>query len=268
MDKLPIYIMEPPLNLQRENKNFDIKILHSTIYISGCKGWLIGRKIENMYPNSIVLINTSKPLNCRDVLDNHTYHPIGIIAYGKGFFDTYLNPETQVIIIQFELFGGFNTAPIPAGIIPMEYNGLFSELFRQISKDSHYTNEILAIANLAAIGAKKTSEAKHCIVSDSIERNYKKPDFSLEKLCKETYMSRRKIQYILKDKNTSFLLELKTRRVKALKHMIDNANKDRKFSLSSVYNKAGFKSTTAANRDFFSVYGISISNYISTIKRS
>ncbi|WP_418114607.1 helix-turn-helix domain-containing protein [Vibrio scophthalmi] len=115
------------------------------------------------------------------------------------------------------------------------------------------------ISNLLKAGSYSNQMNSECIkISKAILEHSNDNKFNLSCLCNEVYMSKRKVQYILSDNNTSFKDLLLNSRVKMLKNTIDVGSSK---SLSVLVQECGFGSLNSANKAFNNHFGLSVSEY-------
>ncbi|MDK9782324.1 AraC family transcriptional regulator [Vibrio sp. B172a] len=140
------------------------------------------------------------------------------------------------------------------------YNGVITDVFKSISvKNNNTIYEIYAITNLvlaSSILTQKPKDLDYERIILAIKENACDEEYNLDKLCKHVFMSRRKVQYVLKEHDTSFLVELNNCRLDNLNTIL-LTTKNVKIDKAAI--TAGFKNASSANRLLKKRTGSSIS---------
>lgn len=257
---MSLLIKPPNTSLELIGNNHDVKSHFAYIYFTGFNGILEKKLVDYYHPGSLTIIR-NRAGGCFFEQNGWNSLHSGVIIFGRSF-DIKLNESSQVLIVSKEFFHGFCKVKIHPGIIANPYESLMVELFELIRIDDDSRNEIIAIANLAAMVAKK--KVAECDLIKIIKDNHLDSNFDLDRLCGLVHMSRRTVQYQLSKSGKSFSHELKKLRVMKLKEFIESSSG--KLKISSLAYRSGFKNPSAANRDFLILVGISIKEYISNIR--
>ncbi|MGL5266361.1 MAG: helix-turn-helix domain-containing protein [Plesiomonas shigelloides] len=245
-------------NAEVSESYLNVGVFHNGVFISGVRGSIDGDLIKRSMSDCIVVLSSQSPV---DVIgyDGHVInHPAGVICY-KAVKKIDINVHCKLFILRECVFNGLFSVEIPNGEIKNKYEGLMMSIFDSIDKNkTNLINESFAIANILAmsIGDTRTS----CLISMAMDDLYLDPLFNLDDLAKAVHMSRRKVQYILSEKETSFSNEIKRRRVAKVKSLIRQSN--RKMPMTYYANMAGFKNLNSATKSFMDVTGVSMKEYI------
>ncbi len=165
----------------------------------------------------------------------------------------------QYIFIRDDKFKCCPETLLRKKIIKNRYYFCIVYVFNGLKTSNKPTLEMRIISKLLKAGSYSNPVNLECIkISRVILEHSNDINFNLSCLCNEVYMSKRKVQYILSDNNTSFKDILLNARVKTLKNTINVGTSK---SLSALVQECGFGSLNSANKAFHNHYGLSVSEY-------
>lgn len=244
-----------------------INFFHGGMYISLANGVFNHEQVSRSFENYLVIIRSKKKIIIHPKHGADVFLPAGVVLCGGDVGVSLCS--AQVLIITPELFSNHLDIKFSNGIIDNPYEDITITLFDMVKTFESSINELLAIANLAAMATQKNNVEPKCRVLQDIKSNYLNQNYNLDILCQNVYLSRRKVQYILMAHGTSFSNELKRLRVLKIKSLIASVEKCsgsriKRFPYYSF--KSGFKSTMAAKRDFKIITGMDVNAYIKQLE--
>lgn len=250
-------------NLSEVSDCFSLEV-DNLLYFSGFSGVISSSVITRFYLEFIVVvINPIKKslfdTNSREYAGNNN----DLILHSGGY-NISINYSSQVLIVDQMFFRNINTPKFPSGLIEHVHDALIRRLFEAVKCSDRPVYEILALANIIGVDNYQTNINNQLIkIKKLIEDNSTSEGFNLGQLCGLMYMSKRKVQYILSDANTSFLELLNGYRIEDLRALL---LKEPITATDILVDKAGFNNQITANRLFKRKLGVSISEFKRSVR--
>ncbi|AAW87946.1 hypothetical protein VF_A0876 [Aliivibrio fischeri ES114] len=233
------------------------------LYFSGFSGIIKDEEIKKSGRNCLILVNEIEKNSIYDVVMKKTIFINNTPLIYTAGYDVKIKPQSQVILIDLSFFEKLGVPSFKSGLITHIHSRLIRLLLESICSSVKPTYELLALVNLIGVDHYKTNLNDNLNkIKDKIEECYSCEEFNLDMLCKKTHMSRRKIQYILADSNTSFLEILNNLRIDKLIYFMQ---KEPKTSIGVLIYRVGFKHQSTANRLFKKYKNVSIREFKKSI---
>lgn len=237
--------------------------LDEVIYFTQASGCLYYDNIRKSVDNFIIVIKNNNKLNATNRINGQSIHIDPGIHIINDFIDIELMPDVQVLLVNLDFYNNLASASADNGFITKINESMIISLFDSINKSSRPEYEIKALANLIGVDVyKRHVHRDYEKIKQAINEYCKNPRFNLDLLCSLVHMSRRKVQYVLSDHNTSFIDLTQLIRLRELKQQI---KLEPRSTLINLVEKCGFRNVGMAKRAFIKHYNIELSDYKKSI---
>ncbi|ENM5729582.1 helix-turn-helix transcriptional regulator [Vibrio mimicus] len=223
---------------------------NDVVYVTGCSGTLPNDLLSREIINPLIVI----------CLENSGVITVKLINELSEINARFTEQFIVVSQMFYETMGVGLT--IEAGVVGSMKSEIIKYLFEVLTQAENKSSALLTIAIFLNVKEDKNENILNEI-KRRIHINHLNSSYGLEELSAELYMSKRKIQSILRLHGTSFRLLLKDRKSKTLRLLI---NSEPNSTLKTLSYKAGFKSPSSANKFFCEIFGISPFEYKKEVK--
>ncbi|EGU47857.1 hypothetical protein VII00023_16565, partial [Vibrio ichthyoenteri ATCC 700023] len=229
-------------------------------YIDGARGEFHFDNSNPIHSDEFIILisNSEKCITFEDGAKKTLSNDKQLILI-KDSFTAEINENTQFIFIEKSFYVNIGMPKFHDLLETHIHERLVRILLEALSTSPSPFYELMAIANI--IGVDNYKNNLNCTFSKLIgiiESNASNEDFNLNTLCEKAYMSRRKVQYILYNNNTSFVELVNNYRVEVLKSLLLSYPKT---PVNNLIYKAGFKNYNTAVRAFKTKFSIGIREF-------
>ncbi len=250
------------LKLQGEDSSVSI-ILKDIVYLSDVSGRLSFKSLSSILDNPIVVVYSPSDILGYDLSSSEVKEfKKGMLVY-YGNLDLVLGTPSHLVVISQGFFKELGMPEFKMGVIHHIHEDIIFSLMNSVSKSGKPEYEIMALANIIGVDNYKAEvNYNYKKIVGCIEKHGLSCNFNLGYLCSCAHMSRRKVQYIISEHETTFLELLHNFRVRKLKDLLKN---EPGTAHSVLIERVGFKNISSANRIFHKVTGMRIREYLASL---